>query len=235
MADSSALQTLVNVVAAPAEAFASIRERPRLMLPLLLILAASVTTASLYLARVDVAWLTEQSLRATTFMDLTEDQIEQMASAAADRGRSLIVTQGVLSTIAGTLIIFSLQALYLKIVSALTSDGIRYRQWFSLISWTALPAIVGAIATSVFILTNDVQFVAQTAINPLSFGKLAGLDLSDSSTAIRILGSLGPVNIWTIALLIMGYRALTGKHFALSALVVLAPLAFIAAIVFALA
>ena len=234
MADSNSFRILIDIFASPGEAFAAIRERPKFVLPWLLVMLASAGAIGLYMSEVDIGWLTEQSLRSVRIVELTEDQIEQMVEVAVDRGPGVAIVRGALTSMAAVTIFFLLQALYLKVVSAIAKDGVRYRQWFGLSCWTAMPAIVGSIATIVFILTNDVSFISQTGINPLSFSSLLGIDVADMGLMPRVLLSTSPVNLWTIALMIFGYRTFTQKSLAVSASVVLGPPVVLAAAGYAL-
>lgn len=230
----SAISTIINVFASPGEAFATIRERPTVLVPILLVCIASAAPSWLYLLEVDIGWLVEQQLRAQRFIDLTDAQIATMADAAANRGRGFTIAQSVISVFVVITVILLLQAAYLKVVSAFRKDGVRFKQWLSLVSWTTLPAILGSIATVVFILTNDVTFVSQTGINPLSFGNLLQFDASNSSGLVKAAMSLSPVNIWSLILVIFGYRAISGARIGTASVVVLAPVVVITAIVLAL-
>ena len=89
-------------------------------------------------------------------------------------------------------------------------------------------------AAIVLILTNDVTFMAQTEINPLSFGNLLQLDTSEASTALVALTSLSPINIWSLVLMILGYRTISESGIATAAAVVLVPVAIIATFIIAL-
>lgn len=234
VARPSAFTTIINVFASPGEAFAAIRERPTVLVPILLVCIAAAAPNWLYLLEVDIAWLVEQQMRAQRFIDLTDAQISTMADAAASRGRGFLIAQGVGGAFIVITIILLIEALYLKAVSAFRKDGVRFKQWLSLVSWTSLPAILGTIATVVFILTNDVTFVSQTGINPLSFGNLLQLDVSNSNTLVKVAMSLSPVNIWSLVLVIFGYRSIARAGIATASAVVLAPIVVITAIVLAL-
>lgn len=234
VARANALSTIINVFASPGEAFAAIRERPTVLVPILLVCIAAAAPNWLYLLEVDIGWLVEQQLRAQRFIDLTDAQIATMADAAGSRGRGFTIAQGVISVFVVITVILLLEALYLKIVSAFRKDGVRFKQWLSLVSWTALPAILASIATVVFILSNDVTFVSQTGINPLSFGNLLQFDASNSSGLVKAAMSLSPVNIWSIILVIFGYRTISGTGIGTASAVVLVPVVLITAIVLVL-
>jgi hypothetical protein len=228
------LNMIVDVFASPGEAFASIRERPTVLVPILLVCIAAAAPAWLYLLEVDIGWLVERQLSAQRFIDLTDAQIETMANAAADRGRAFTIAQSVAGTFVFVTAFVLIQSLYLRIVSAFRKDAVRYKQWLSLVSWASLPAILGSIASIVFVLTNDVSFVEQTAINPLSFGNLLQLDPSNSSTVMTVARNLSPINVWSLVLVFLGYRAISGASLGTAAAVLLAPVLFIVAIVIAL-
>lgn len=232
MAESNSLNTAINIFASPNEAFASIRGRPTVLLPMLLACIGAAAVGWLYSIEVDIGWLTEQQLRSQTLIDLTEAQIQAAVNAAADRSRTGTIVQSVLGGFLALPIIYLIQALYLKIVSLFTKDAVRFRQWLSLVSWTWLPSVLGSIATIVFILTNDVSFVDQTGINPLSFANLLQLDSSDSSTFLRVASNTGPINLWSLVLAVLGYRAIAASGVGRAAAVILSPVVLIAALLY---
>lgn len=232
MSAKSAFTTAINIFASPGEAFVEIKQRATFLLPLLLICTAAAAANWLYVIEVDLGWLTEQQLRAQSFIDLTDAQITDMANRAAARGPALAITQSVIGSYAVITIILLLEALYLKIVSAVRKDGVTVKQWMSLASWTSLPAILASLATAIFILTNDVRFVSQTGINPLSFSNLLGLELPESGTIVRIAANLSFINLWSLGLMIFGYRAVSGAGLATAFSVVLVPVAVIFALIY---
>jgi len=226
------LTTAINIFTSPGEAFAVIRERRSFLVPLVLIGIGVATINYLYLSEVDIGWMTEQQLRNQTIVDLTDLQIETMANQAADRGRGRIIVQGMIGAMFGVPIFFLLQALYLKIVTLIRKDHIPFRQWFSLISWASLPSILASIASIVYLLTNDVRFVGQTSLNPLSFGNLLGLELEGSSTFATAAAGMGPINVWSMILVILGYRAFTDSGTIRAASIILAPVLVIGALLY---
>jgi len=230
---TSALSTAVNVFASPGEAFRALRERPTILFPWVLICLGTAAVNWLYVSEVDLGWLTEQQLRAQTFIELTDAQIEDMVIAAAEGSRGGAIAQGVLGSFLVITLFMLIQALYLKIVSAFRKDGVRYKQWFSVVAWSSLPALLTSVATIIFIMTSDVRFVAQTGINPLSFANLLQLDLSEAGTAMSIMLSLSPINLWSLILVVLGYRTVSDSGFGSSVAVVLGPVVVVAAIVLA--
>ena len=229
---ANSLTTAVNIFASPNEAFASIKARPTFFVPMLVACIGVAAYSWLYALEVDLGWLTERQLRGQTLFELTDAQIQAQVNAAVERGRTSTIVTGVLGSFLAITIIYLLQASYLKIVSLITKDGVRYRQWLSLVSWTSLPTVLGSLATIVFILTNDVSYVDQAGVNPLSFASLLQMDLENSSTFVSFASNTSPINIWSLVLLVLGYRFLSesGTFKALAA--VLAPVAVIAALLY---
>jgi hypothetical protein len=134
---------------------------------------------------------------------------------------------GAVTSSLGLVIVFALYALYLLAVGTVTKAGIKYSQWFGLCLWCALPVLLGLLATIVFLLTNDVRFMAQEALNPLSFGNLLSIEAEGAPTFQRVLLSLDPTSIWSLVLSILGYQAFTRRSIVHAALVVLAPILLI--------
>lgn len=234
MKTDSAFTVAVNIFTSPAEAFAAIRERPRVLFPLLLVIIATAATSTAYMNGVDIAWYTEQQIRAMGLIQLSEPEIDAAVDAAVARGRTVMLLQASIGTALVIPIVFLLQALYLKLVSLVSKDGVNYRRWLSLVCWTALPVILDQIASLVFIAGNNIAFVPQGEINPLTFGRLTGMEAGEENALRRLALSLSPINLWPIFLGIAGVKFLSGKSLFYACAVVLAPLALILAATLAL-
>jgi hypothetical protein len=216
----------VNVFTSPREAFAAIREKPRFWFPLLLVLAMSGAAAAIYMMGVDLAWFYEEQL-SNSAPNLSDAEIEQATTFVAQAPKALIAGAATLSTTIFLSIIYLLSALYYRIVSGFTKDGIRYAQWFGLVCWCALPAVLTQIATIVNLSTSDVTMMPQTEVNPLAIPSLLGMDVGGNTPLARIATYLDPTTIWTAVLTIFGYRAWTGKSILVSTLIVITPLVLI--------
>jgi hypothetical protein len=223
MAITGSLAVATNIFTAPAAAFAAIKEKPSPWLPLLLILAAYCVTSFLYISGVDLPWLMDRQMQQAG-SQLTEEQRAQAVEAALRISPTAYGAIAAVSSCLGVVIVFALYALYFLAVGAATKTGIKYGQWFGLILWASLPILLGLLATIVFLLTNDVRFVAQESLNPLSFGNLLSIESEGAPTFQRVLLSLDPTSIWALVLWSMGYQAFSKKSIVHAALVVLAPI-----------
>lgn len=226
MANSSFLAVAVNVFTAPAEAFAAIKERPRILVPLLLILCSIAAVQYLYVQRVDLAWLIDHQLQVSGRTVSDADR----ASAVKAIARLPKAFYGGIAA-GGTAIVLpifiAIFALYYAGVSFVTGDGVKYKEWFSLICHCGLVTLLGIVATLVHLFVVDARFLPQDELNPLSFGSLFGIHPEGASYVQRILLSLDPTALWSLALSVLGYQAFTKSSIVKAAAVVLGPIAVI--------
>ena len=232
MAGTSAMTVLTNILVAPSEAFAAIRERPSAWLPLLAIVLGTCLISLLYFNEVDIGWFFERQMEVAAergALNMTDEQRAQVIEAQANMSPMLLGSFGSVTTAVGFIVIFALVALYLLAVSLRT--GIKYKQWFAFVAWCAFPAVLGMLGQIVNLLVNDARFMPQEALNPLSFGNLLGIEYQGRSVLQSILLYLDISTVWSLVLQIVGYQLWTKRSTLLSALIVLGPLATIFAIV----
>lgn len=229
MAGSSSSAIAMNIFTAPTEALAAIRERPRVSLPLLVLIAGYVIVSFTYMQKVDLGWFMENQLAQNR--ELTEQAREQAATAAANVSPAFYGTIGAVSTTIFVVLVFFLTALYYTMVSFFSHDGVRLKQWFALVCWCALPSALGILAQIVNLAANDARFMLQDAINPLAFGNLLSIERTTATPVVqRILLGIDVTVIWTIALSVIGYQLWTKSSLVKSVAVVLGPLAAIVAV-----
>ena len=228
MANSSYVALATNIFTAPSEAFAALKERPRVLLPVLVLLIGFSAVSFYFLTHVDMGFFLDNMLRSGN-SSLTDAQREQAIAAAAKVPPFVYGAIGVLSPSVIFLVMF-IVASYYTVVSFVTGDGVRLKQWFALLCWCALPQVLGIIAQLVNMLVNDPRFMVQDQINPLAFGNLLSIDRTGAPPVQRILLGIDVTAIWTLVLQVLGYQSFSKKSFAKSAAVVLGPIALIVVI-----
>jgi Yip1 domain len=229
MAESSAFATAVNILASPQEAFAAIRVRPTIWLPLLLLIAGYCAVSMTYLHSVDLAWFMDQQIQAGGG-NLTDEQRAEAVNRASQISPLVLGAIGTLTSSIAIVLYLLLYSLYLTGISFATNDGVRLKQWFALLSWCAIPVLLGLLAALANIVFRDARFLPQNELNPLAFGNLLGLDLTGANVFQRILFGLDPTTLWSLVLGVFGYHAWTNRSVFKSAAIVLAPLVIIVAI-----
>ena len=229
MTEKSSLAVAVDLVAAPNQAFAAIKEQPSAWLPLVVLLLTSSATTFTYLNSVDLGWLQEQNLQN---VDIPESQREQIIRATSSAPQAALAAfQAVIGAIVFVLLLV-VGWLYYGLVSFLSHDGIRLKQWFAFVCWCTLPAALGFLASLVNVLASDARFMPQQELNPLAFGNLLAIDLAGAGAVERwLLSSVDVTLIWSIVLSVLGYQAWTGRSTVKAVAVVLGPWACIIAII----
>jgi len=229
MAESSSLAVAANIFVAPSEAFAAIKERPRVLLPILLLVLFYSAISLVYMTSVDLPWFMEQQLTASG-AEMTEAQREQALRVAENLpGVALGAIGAVTSSIAILLYIFII-ALYYTGVSFVTHDGIKLKQWFALICWCTLPVLLGLTASLVNIVFGDARFMLQDDINPLAFGNLLGIDIESPTVLQRSMLGIDLTSLWALVLMVLSYQAWTQRSLVKTLAVVLGPVVVIVAI-----
>jgi len=228
MTEKSSLAVALDLVAAPNQAFAAIKERPSVWLPLLVLVVSYATVSFVYMTSVDLAWFFDQQLQQS--QDLTEDQRAQAVRATTSISPLAYGAIGAVTGPIGLLIVLFIGALYYTAVSFFSHDGIRLKQWFAFNCWCCLPIVLGILATLVNIVVGDARFMAQDEINPLSFGNLLAMDTADMDPVQRGLLSVDVTTIWAIVLSVLGYQLWTKRSTVATVAVVLGPLVLIVAV-----
>jgi len=197
-------------------------------MPLLILIAIYCAVSAAYTLSVDLPWMIDQQLRQA--QNLTDAQRDQAVQAALKIPPYVLATIGAVGAAVILPVLFALTALYYTIVSFATGDGVKYKQWFALASWCAIPIVFGLLAALVHVLGGDARFMRQEELNPFSFGNLLAIDMTGVTRLQRVLLGLDVTIVWSVVLSILGYQTFTKRSLALSAAVVLGPIAVIVVI-----
>lgn len=211
----------LNLWTSPRATYAELKPNPRLWYPLLAILLIQIAVTVYYSMSVDISWMMEQTMTASG-RDFTPEQQEAMERMQSSMTGT---TQAVIGSIAVLVmfpLVFSALAGYFTLVSSFTADGIRFRQWFGFVAWSATPILFSALASLVTISLNDNGQIMQTDLNPLSLNSLA-FNLPFGQPGATFLSSIDLAMIWSMCLNIIGYRVWTEKPLGFSIAVAIAP------------
>jgi hypothetical protein len=225
MSDTSSGSILTDIFTAPTAAFTALKERPNPWMALLIVIISYAAVSYLYLQVVDLPWMLDRQL--SQGGNLTEEQRTQAVDAALQISPTVYGVIGAVTTPLSILIVYALIALYFTGVSFATNDGVKYGQWFAMISWSVMPVIFGLAASFVNLLVADARFLPQEQLNPLSFGNLLGLNSEGAPIVQRILLSFDITTLWSVVLQIIGYQVFSQRSIVRAAVVVLGPVAAI--------
>ena len=129
------LNTAINILTSPGEAFIELQQRPKKLFPLALIMISNVAVLFWYFTIVDFDWYIDDTL---AIANLTEAQMEGAREQMQSISQNTFKLLGVFGGSIGVLIIYVLQAGYLSLNSALAGHKYKFTHWFSLITWTGL-------------------------------------------------------------------------------------------------
>jgi hypothetical protein len=216
---------LINILTSPKEAFVSIKEKPTVLVPLILIVLSLASLQWGYFNAVDREFLIDQLVeQLQAFSNASESQIRENLENMDPSSRAI---QAAVSIAIIMPLIMMLYAGYLSLISKFTYDEIRFKQWFSLSAWTGLPSLFIALAGWVVILTNSDGMIGTNDIQPLSLNSLI---FQTDGPFESMLSSLNVLQLWSLALSALGYQHWTGKSLAKSTAIVIAPYVVIYAV-----
>jgi hypothetical protein len=198
----SVLATAVNILVAPGEAFSTIRTRPTILFPLLLVAVSTMLVIAWYFRVLDYDWYIDDTL--ARLPNLSEAELETARERMAGLSQRNLMLLSTLSSGAGLVIILLLQAGYLTLVSALHGDEYRFRQWFSLAAWTGLPGLLSTLSMAINIWLNPSGQVGIYDLNSLSLYNL-GMQTANESLN-QLLNGINLPMLWSLGLVIVAYR-----------------------------
>jgi membrane protein, antimicrobial resistance system len=213
-------QNLIDIITAPSTAFARIKEKPTIWFPLLLILLMTASVQLGYFLINDPGFVRDNLVEQATATNPDMPQ-EQKDAIAANYEKININTIAISATVAVFVlipIILALNALYLSFMAKFSFTQLGWKHWFSLVCWTGVPALFAALASWVVLLTDSNGQIEQAALQPLSVTNLFGIETSNPT-----LQQFNLMQVWSMALLVLGYHQWTGKNLLTSALITLLP------------
>jgi len=215
----SVVVTAVNVLTSPAEAFASIKTRPTVIFPLLLILISTMLVIGWYFAILDYDWYIDDTL--SRLPNLSEAELETARDRMEGLTQRKLMMISTLSSGAGLVIILLLQSGYLSLVSALHGDDYRFHQWFSLAAWTSLPGLLSTLSMGINIWLNPSGQISIYDLNALSLYNL-GVQTGNESLN-RLMNGINLAMLWSLGLMVLAYRQWLGTTPVRAATVVASP------------
>ena len=215
---AGAVNTAINILTSPAEAFQELEQRPTKLFPIAVIVILMCSVMFWYYSIVDFDWFIDDALRQS---NIPENQID----AARDQMNSMSQTSFKLFGILGGgiffFILWTLQAGYLSMVSALRGDRFKFTNWFSLVVWTSLPTILATIGMAVTVALSPNGQLSAFDLNPLTLNNL-GMASSNGSVN-SIFSQLDLTMLWGVGLTVMAYQQWLQSSWLRAIATVLAP------------
>ena len=212
-------QNLIDIIAAPSAAFARIKEKPVIWLPLLLILVLTASVQLGYFLLNDEGFVKDTMLeQATANPDMSQEQRNAVEANIENMNVNTIAISSAVAVLIVIPMIMALNAWYLSFMSKFSFTQLGWKHWFSLLCWTGIPGLFAVLASWVVLLTDSNGQVDQAALQPLSIVSLLGIDTRNAT-----LQQFNLMQLWSMALIVMGYHQWTQKSWFSSALITLIP------------
>lgn len=192
---------LISIFLEPGKVFADLKEKPTFVVPLLVVMAASIIMTFMYFMKVDSAWLIDHTLLASG---------KEMSAAEIAKAKSFMPgakMMGYISAIGipiGTAIMVTLFALYYLLAGKISGSAIGFKQALSLTCWSSMPMLLGAIV----VLVGVVMMSPQTSIESLGLTHLDPLllQLPIDSPWKKLATSFDLLSFWSIFLTATGWK-----------------------------
>lgn len=199
----------------PRRAFEAMAERPRSLFPLLLVALCSVGLVLWFYKVVDLAWLTDRTMRSGPLAGrLTEAQIEAQVSAAGSNPMRAGVIAAVFTCFA-LVIIRLLEAVYFLLAGKITNVQRSFGQWFALSCWTSVPSVLAAIPSAIVLLMATSSQMDQGELQPLSLNALFFRRAFDEP-GFSLLTSINLLHFVALYLAALGVRTWSGRSWTFS-------------------
>jgi len=220
-ATASPFDALFGILVEPAATFARLAPhsgaRRGTWLPVVALLAASaIVLAWYFLGFVDYAWLQERML------DAVADPAEREQAAKMAMSQQAMGLVSVIGAVVAMLAGFALYGLYFLVVAKIRNQDFGFRHGFALSAWASVPSLLLLPLGAMQILLSTDGRLPYEALNPTSLNQLL-FHFEETHPLAGLLESLSIPAIWSIALLVIGYRAWTGSSRGTALRIVLPP------------
>jgi hypothetical protein len=199
---SQILNTLLN----PAAAMAAVPQQSGRHFWLLAI-QLLLTTAIIYwfYAGMSPAWLVDQQLLHAG--ELTPAETEQIRAAMASMAGATPII-GAVSVAVGSLAFTAITAGYLLLTGKL-QKALNYGQWFALVVWSQLPALLNILGLALLVLLADSPDQPLMLVNYASLNQLV-LDLPVGHALYTWAESINVFLVWQLWILFAGLQSAAG-------------------------
>lgn len=158
------------LVTSPSAAFADLRDRPRFLFPLLVLILSTAAVLGWYYSIVDVPWLMDQLLSSNPHTAGVTDQ--QRAAAMNAMSRSMFLWSSVIGGTVAIAVVRLLEAVYYLLAAKITNVQYGFKHWFALSCWASLPQVVGTVSMALYMATAGTSQIGPGELSLLSFNEL---------------------------------------------------------------
>lgn len=215
----SGIGRVIGALISPDKTFRSIAERPTWVVPLLLLVALSLAVGFVMQQRVDQGELVKYQMDKMG-VDLGKEQLEKIESEAENQSSAKKTLGMVFGVVLAVGIYFLLAALFL-VTLRLVGSEIDFFRSLAVTVHGFLPQAVAALLNIPLALSRSEITPEEMLGGGVLTSSLRPLAPEDSPVLASLLGSLDFFTIWSVVLLILGYRTVARVSTRTAATVVL--------------
>jgi hypothetical protein len=195
---------VIGVLISPDKTFRSIAERPTWAVPLVLLVLLGLCFSWIAQHRVDPGEMAKYQMEALG-MDLNQQQLEEIESKSADQSPLKLGAQMALGAAGIAVLYLILAALFLG-VFRLTGSEIDFRRSLSVILHGMLPLGLVAGLLNIVLGLSRAEIRPEQMMHGLLLSNLRPLAPEESPVLASLLESVDFFTIWSVVLLILGFR-----------------------------
>lgn len=229
---ATTLSVLVNIIAAPKLAFEQLRSQPSILFPIVVLLVAVSATTFTFFQVADPELLIDDLLQQAGD-DLSEPELAQARAGMQSMPGGALKWFSTLSGSIGLLLMLLAHAGYYYLISLFNDTKLGFKPWLSFVSWSNIPALFSSIAAlaTLFLASGHVPLLE---LNPFTLTNLFNVE-SDNQALVNTTNNIDLTRLWSVALMLIGYRVWTQKSWPHCCIVVLLPLLAIFGAMYAMA
>jgi hypothetical protein len=207
---------VVGVFCEPTETFRAIDAQParRALLPFLITLVFPAVLLAAYYYSVNISWLQDQLMSGV--------DAAQRDSLRGLMSRNVMFGMGVVGLVLTVPAINALFALYFFLIAKTKNLPQGYGKWFGFVIWCSLPVMLLLPIGLYNVMTSSGGQMAPEELNAVSLNQL-WFHLPATSAWRTYFESISLISIWTMVLMVLGYRAWSKASTQSAAMVVLIP------------
>ena len=222
----------VALATSPTAAFNDLRERPRFVFPLVLVIVASIGILFWYYSVVDIDWLKDAMF--SNNPDIQKLPDDQRVKALGMFTRTTLLWGSVIGALFAVPFFLLLQTIYLLVAAKITKLPQGFVHWFALSCWASLPIVLNSVVAAILILLRDNAQVGVGVMQALSLNELV-FHRPMGSPGYSMISSLGIPSFLSWLLMIIGVHTWSQRSWLFSAVYILLPVVVIYGIVAAFA
>ena len=198
ISNNSPFAALITMFYDPMKAFAMLRERRAVWLPLLLTIGLSAALLFYYYAVVDFEWVKERMLATITDPAQREQSMSMMT-------KPMIMAGSMSGALLGIPIMCAIIGVYFMIAGKITSTEFSFGQGFALAAWSSVPMIITTVLGLMQVMLSSTGKVEFGDLNPLTLNQLF-FHIEMGKPWAALLESISLSTIWQIILLVVGFQ-----------------------------